>query len=265
MHLPVATGLPTATSHGSAAREFGRIVETPAGESVEADLAAILDQQLPPHEGRWRRGEQIASGRYRILDPGGQQLGDEVWRLWHTEEGGRLLHTIRHRGAATLEIWQREEASGETTFVEITRRQDGRHSRTRHSLIEGILTSTTRGNDTGIVHQTVALPAGASLTTPTVLQAGRSWLQHGTSGTFSVFHLGGAERATGYLDQRHCEALGERPIEIGGDTFSSRLVEFQLAGTVTRWWLDEKLGIPLRGEMPGVGKIVLDQLQRSEH
>jgi len=176
-----------------------------------------------------------------------------------------LLHTIRHRGEARLEIWQREEASGETSFVEITRRQEGRHSRTRHSLDEGILTSTTRGNDTGIVHQTVALPSGASLSTPTVLQAGRTWVQHGTSGTFPVFRLGGVERATGYLAQLHCKALGERPIEAGGDTFNSRLVEFQLAGTITRWWLDEELGIPLRGEIPGVGSIVLDQFQRSGH
>lgn len=245
-------------------KELGRIVETPAMANVESDLAAILDQQPPVHDGRWDRGEQIASGRYLILDSAGQKLGEESWRMWHTEEGGRLLHSVLQHQASTLEVWQEESPSGETTFVEITRQREGRHSRTRHWLEDGQLSSTTRGSDTGIVRQIIELPAGTRLMTPTVLGAGSTWQGRDSAATDSaVFHLGGTQRSTGFLETLQCEVSSQAPVDTPAGSFSGQQVDFDGSLGSSRCWLDAELGIPLSGQVAGLGEIVLEEFHRS--
>src|SRR5205085_11191004 len=55
-------------------RELGRIVETPGGKSVEADLAAILAEKPNEHHGRWERKERLASGTYAWKDAAGKTV-----------------------------------------------------------------------------------------------------------------------------------------------------------------------------------------------
>ncbi len=135
--------------------EIGRIVETPAADSIEADLAAILSRVPEPHLGRWSREAEIARGRYLYRDAEDRQLGDESWQLFGTKDGGRLLHSVVREDERQLEIWHRRDADGASKFVELTRRAGGELSRTRIWINGGELRAVTRGNVTGIVEQTL--------------------------------------------------------------------------------------------------------------
>ncbi|HKG23674.1 MAG TPA: thioredoxin family protein, partial [Blastocatellia bacterium] len=136
-------------------REIGRVVETPASETMEQDLAAILNGKQPPHPGRWERGPKIAQGLYVYKDASGKERGRERWELYSTAEGGNLVHSEITTGDTATEIWHRVDAARKPSMVEITRRRGPGVARARYRFGDGSLTARLRGNGSGVVEQTL--------------------------------------------------------------------------------------------------------------
>ncbi len=243
--------------------ELGRIVETPASATVEADLAAILRRAPETHHGRWSREAEIARGRYVYRDAGDRQTGDEAWELFGTEGGGRLLHcTVTKDETAvapegrteTLEIWHRRDADGASEFVELTRSHGGEHSRTRIWIDDGELHAVTRGNVTGIVDQTLEVPAGTGFVLPCVAEAGYDWLHHGRSSpesTAIAFQLDGDRPTAGKLVEVDRRSAGSETVTTGHGSVNALRLDASSNGGNSRWWLDGELGVPVRGTRGG--------------
>ncbi len=122
-------------------RELGRIVETPAGASVEADLAAILAGAPGAHPGRWERKEKLASGTYAHIDASGKRFATEAWELYRAPEDGLLVHSAIS-GAEEVEVWHSVDRERRLDVLEVTKRKDGRLERARW------FAATTRASST---------------------------------------------------------------------------------------------------------------------
>ncbi len=243
--------------------EIGRIVETPAADTVEADLAAILSRAPEPHRGRWSREAEIARGRYLYRDGGGTESGEETWELFATEGGGRLLHSVVAHGERTLEIWHRRGAGGASEFVELTRSEEGEHSRTRIWIEDTELRATTRGNVTGIVEQTLEVPPGTSFVLPCAAEAGYDWLRRGRPGGESIvaaFQLDGDQPAAGKLVEVKLNPAGQETVTSGHGRVAALRLDASSGGIDSRWWLDGELGVPVRGVIEGRGRVTLEEL-----
>ncbi len=247
-------------------RELGRVVETAPSGKIEQDLVAILaGRPLPPAAPR--EGEStLLRGRYRYRGTGGEELGAEQWELYATEDGGRRLHCRVQLGGDSTEVWHTTDGAGETSFVEITRRDGRELSRSRHWLRDGRLSSTTRGNVTGIVKQTAELPAGSPLLLPATAGAGQAWIQLGRpaeSFAAAGFRLHGAgQPAAGRLAELHFELLGREEITTPAGRFATRHLLRRVDGEVSEWWVDEEEGFAVRGRLPGLGVVELETLER---
>lgn len=250
-------------------REIGRIVETPAGASVEADLAAILaGSQPPPHPGRWQRDRRLARGVYEYRDEGGNTLGTEAWELYSAEEDGRLLHSLRELGERSTEVWQRRDSAGATRFVEITRRADGELSRSRHWIGDGHLHVITRGNVTGIIDQKLELPSGALVVVPASAAAGQPQAALDPAAavleTVALRLPGSGAPAAGQLEPLVFEDVGREEIDAPAGRFMTTHVTRRLAAETSQWWLHPELAIPVAGRIDGVGQLVLVELELGE-
>lgn len=243
--------------------ELGRMVETPAADTVEADLAAILRLAPEPHRGRWSREVEIARGRYVYRDAEDREVGAETWKLFGTEGGGRLLHSVVAKDDQELEIWHRRDAAGASEFVELTRSRGGEHSRTRVWIEDGELRAVTRGNVTGIVEQHLEVPPGTSVVLPCVAEAGYDWHRRGRPAGVSAdtaFRLAAIGPAAGKLVEVRSTPAGREKLTTGhGEVAASRL-DTHSDGVSARWWLDGDLGLPLRGAVEGLGRVTLEEL-----
>ena len=250
------TNVPTViVSEGG--REIGRIVETPAADDAESDLAAILHGETPNHVGRWQRDQSLARGVYEYRGAGGERLGREAWEIFSDEDGGRLLHSRGTRHRRTTEIWQRLDEDGVTEFVEITRLGQGEHSRSRHWIRDGRLRSITRGNSTGIIEQNLELPGDWALLLPSIVATGQD-----QPGEFAALRLSGAGApAAGSVEAVTFSRVERRDVESPAGRFAAEGVERQAGDEVSRWWLHPELGFPVAGELDGVGKVVLVELE----
>jgi CBS domain-containing protein len=266
------TNVPTViVSQGG--EEIGRIVETPATQTVEADLAAILRRAPVPHQGRLSREAEIAHGRYVYRDAEDRELGDETWQLYATEGGGRLLHCaiVRDSAApegrpATLDVWHRRDEAGASNLVELTRSRGDELSRTRIWIEDGQLHALTRGNVTGIVEQRLALPPGTNFALPCAADAGTDWLRRGRPGeaTITAFQLAADTPAAGKLVGIVTRSAGEEALTTGhGKTTAVRFTA-QSGGVASSWWLDGELGVPVRGTVDGLGRVTLEELTVAE-
>ncbi len=243
--------------------EIGRIVETPAAATIEADLAAILRRDGEPHRGRWSREAEIARGRYSYRDGDGREAGGETWELFATEDGGRLLHSVMARDGRQLEIWHRRDAAGASEFVELTRSQASEHSRTRIWIEDGELRATTRGNVTGIVEQTLTVPPGTSFALPCAAEAGYEWLSRGRPAgrsAVTAFQLAAGGPAAGKLVEVQIRPEGRETVTTGHGQVAALGLEVTSGGITSRWWLDAELGIPVRGAIDGQGRVTLEEL-----
>ncbi|MEM7355979.1 MAG: thioredoxin family protein [Acidobacteriota bacterium] len=260
------TNVPTVIVR-EAGEEIGRIVETPASVSVEADLAAILRGSLAPHRGRWQRGEEIAHGRYAYRDADERQLGTESWELFDTEDGGRLLHSVLETGDREIEIWHRMSSSGASEFAELTRRQGEELSRTRLWLDDDKLRSLTRGNATGIVEQKLEVPAGTRFLLPGAAAAGQGGVHLAATADdtkVSSFHLPIDQPAAGKLIELHSIPGGRETVATRFGEVTSRVVAARHGDFEARWWLDEAIGVPVRGVVADLGRVVLEELEAAD-
>ncbi|HEV2721797.1 MAG TPA: hypothetical protein VG323_17390, partial [Thermoanaerobaculia bacterium] len=137
-------------------REIGRVVETPATDTVEHDVAMILaGEVLPPHRGRYERKAQLASGHYALRDARGERA-TETWELYDTKDGGLLVHSVivpEKTPSKTIETFAGLDKQRAPDFIEVTRRDADHVVRTRAWSDHGKWTVRARGDERGLVEQ----------------------------------------------------------------------------------------------------------------
>lgn len=138
--------------------EIGRFVETPAGATVEADIADIAEGKATMHPGRHERGALITSGTYLLRDARRRHEGTERFEVYERPGGGQIAHSlIAKRDGTTIETWASIDAEKKPRFVEVTHR-GATATRTRYRRGNDTWAAHSRGADGGIIDQTVSLP-----------------------------------------------------------------------------------------------------------
>jgi hypothetical protein len=150
-------------------REVGRFIETPAGQTVEGDVADLIDGKTLRHPGRSERKELLASGRYALLDRRGGDAGSETFEIYRAPGGGTLLHDEIDRAGSMTETWAALDEKQAPDFAEVTRREGSEVTRTRYFADGAKWTAHARSTRAGIVDQTTTAPATfATPATPTL-------------------------------------------------------------------------------------------------
>lgn len=222
--------------------EIGRITETPALPTVEEDLAAILTGTLPKHEGRWQREARIASGTYE-LEERGVPVGTEAWSLYSTPSGGRLLHSVISRGEAEREVWQTYDKNGRTTFVEVTERDGDASRRTRYRRGPTTLTATSRGSESGIVDQIIAIPDSCGFDAATA--AGAASDCQATAPTELVTYRLSACDITGRLVRVGIRPSGQSTVTLGEERIEAQEYDRTSGDDGSRLLVATGLNIPV--------------------
>jgi len=135
------------------ANEIGRFVETPAGATIEEDIADIAAGTPKPHPGRHERGALKTTGTYLLRDARRRIEGTEQFEVYE-----KIVHSvIRKRDGTSIETW------ASPTFVEITSR-GATVTRARFRKSGESWSAESRGTAGGIVDQT--LVANEPVVTP---------------------------------------------------------------------------------------------------
>lgn len=241
-------------------REVGRIVETPATGTIEEDLAAILSGKPIAHPGRWGRGPKLASGVYSYRDGAGKERGTESWDLFSTPEGGYLVHSRVTAGDQVTEVFHRLDAQRRPTFVEVTKQRGDDRTRTRFNLDGHTLTARTRGSVSGVISQTLEVPDGFSLSSPSVaaeglLRSGEDQKQ--VTGYVAPYEF---SKPMGALALWGYEAKGEEAVRVPAGEFRARHITRKIDKETSEWWIHPRLGIAVKGQAGGV-EYVLTSLE----
>jgi Thioredoxin len=140
------------------AKEIGRFVETPAGATVEADIADIAEGIAKPHPGRYERGALLTSGTYLLRDARKRHEGTERFEVYERPGGGQIAHSlIAKRDGTSIETWAAIDGEKKPRFVEVTHR-GATATRTRYRRANDTWAAHSRGADGGIIDQTVTMP-----------------------------------------------------------------------------------------------------------
>ena len=147
------------------AKEIGRFVETPAGKTIEEDIADIVQGTPKPHPSRHERGALRTSGTYLLRDARRHPIGTEQFEVYE-----KIVHSmIRKRDGTSVETW------ASPTFVEITHRGTTA-TRTRFRKTGETWSAISRGADGGIIEQT----AGGPETVVTPATVTYTWARNAT-------------------------------------------------------------------------------------
>ncbi|MEN3332367.1 MAG: hypothetical protein V7641_1732 [Blastocatellia bacterium] len=235
-------------------REVGRIVETPAVDNIEQDLADLLNGKANLHKGRWERGAKLASGVYQYQDAGGKACGSESWELFNTAEGGALVHSRITTNDAVTEVFHRANAQHQPTFVEITRQRGETRARTRINIDGHTLSARMRGSTTGIIQQTLEVPDAFSVWSQSVAAGLRLADVKSTETYKAVCYVAPAEfdSAAGTLVVMTFEGKGDEAVRVPAGEFRARHFVRQRDRGASHLWLHTQLGVPLRGEINGL-------------
>jgi hypothetical protein len=259
-HTPVATiqqrrliNVPTVIVERNG-REIGRIVETPAADTMEEDLAAILKGRPNTHKGRWDRGPKIASGTYLYKDSAGKERGKEEWELYRTDEGGHLLHSLISTPDLTTEVWHRVNGANRPTFVEVTSRRGESVARTRYRLNEQTLTARLRGNETGVIEQTMNVPDRVAFFSPAIAAEGWEWAKAAENQKQVLSYIAPSEfdSTVGTLAPVRFESKGEEKVRVPAGEFLARRLLRRSGNQSSEWWLHPELAVPVRAQQAGV-------------
>lgn len=246
-------------------REIGRVVETPASDSMEQDLVAILNGKQPPHPGRWERGPKLAQGVYVYKDASGKERGMERWELYSTAEGGNLVHSRITSGDTITEIWHRVDAARKPSMVEITRRRGSDVSRTRYRFGDGSLTARLRGSDSGVIEQTMSVPEKYAFTSQAVAAEGWGWSENikGPDAKDAIRYVAPLQLdgTVGTLQAVSIEARGDEPVRVPAGEFRSRHVVRRAGHEQSDWWMHTELNIPVRGKTSGGMEFALTSIE----
>jgi hypothetical protein len=255
------TNVPTVIVERSS-REIGRIVETPAGKSIEDDLVAILAGKPGAHVGRWERGPLIARGSYSYRDSNGQETATESWDLYNTAEGGYLAHSRITAGDLDTEVFERVDSSRRPSFAEITKQKGADRTRTRINVEGYTMTVRMRGSVSGVILQTVQIPERLFLSPPAALTQGWSWTRDLAAKQITAY-LTPVEfdKAIGVLAMVSQEINGEEPTHVPAGEFQARHLKRLYGQEASDLWLLPELGIPVRGKSATGSEYVLTSLE----
>ena len=241
-------------------REIGRIVETPATTTIEEDLAAILSEKPIVHAGRWDRGAKLASGAYSYRDSNGKERGQESWELFSTSEGGYLVHSRATTGEQVIEVFHRLDAQRRPTFVEVTKQRGDDRTRTRYNLDGHTLTARMRGSVSGVISQTLEVPDGFLLLSPSVAAEGllrNSENQKQVTGYVAPYEF---DKAMGAITTWSYDAKGEEAVRVPAGEFRARHVTRKINKETSEWWIHSQLGVAVKGQAGGL-EFVLTSLE----
>ncbi|HET6278323.1 MAG TPA: thioredoxin family protein, partial [Candidatus Polarisedimenticolia bacterium] len=238
--------------------EIGRIVETPALDSITADLAAIIAGRPPVHQGRWERERRLARGTYHYLADGGRR-GTEEWEIFAGPDDTTLIHSRLQLGARVTETWHRRAADNVTNFLEITRQDGSDLSRSRFWIEAGRAHSVTRGSATGIIEQTIEFPDRWTVLMPLAVDA----VVAANGNPAHAFRFGAAGAPTsGRLYPLELEQGGSEEIATPAGRFDAARVVRRVDGEESVWWLHPELRVPVQGRLEDGVRIVLVEIER---
>jgi hypothetical protein len=244
-------------------REIGRIIETPAAKTIEEDLAAVLANKPNLHKGRQERGSLIARGAYLYNSQGGASCGSETWEIYNTAEGGVLVHSQITVGDLSTEVFYRVDAARKTTFVELTKRRGDGLTRVRYTIEDRTMTARLRGNISGVVQQTLEIPARFAFSSPSVAAQGRGWPEatQYISELPSYFSPADIGNTVGTLEKTRYEVKSDAPVRVQAGEFSAKHIVRKSPTETSEWWLHSTLGVPVRGKVMGGMEYVLTSLE----
>jgi hypothetical protein len=243
--------------------EIGRIVETPALKTMEEDLAAILGGRQLIHNGRTERGPKLASGAYSYRDQTGKEFGKEEFELFSTTEGGYLVHSRIISGDLTTEVFQKIDAKRRPSFAEITKMRGTDRTRTRFSFDGETMTARMRGSVSGVVAQTIEVPARFYLSTPAMATEGWAFstgdrkAHEQITGYISPFEF---DKAMGTLLPATADFVGDESLKTEPGEFPTRHYKLRLERDTCDYWVHTQLGIPLRAQATNGHEYVLTSL-----
>ena len=256
------TNVPTVIVKRNGA-EIGRFVESPRGDSVVTDLAAILGGAPVPPPAKFRESdEEVASGR---LEGGSGE--SETWTLFRTDTGDLRLHVVVLGPTGRVsEIWQRWDAeSGRTAFLEVTRDAPGERTRTRLFRRGDGIRTLTRGDRSGIVEQIHETSGAPLVVGPGQASAGLAWIAAGRPDHLSteVFRVPGAgDGFAARLETLELRHLGSARLEGIGSPVEHVLATFD--GETLEMWLDAETGVLLRARPSGGAATVSTAFERPD-
>ena len=111
-------------------------------------------------------GRRLRAAFYSYRDAAGREHGTENWELFSTAEGGYLVHSRVVAGDVTTDVFHRVDAARRPTFVEVTKQRGDERTRTRYNLDSHTLTARMRGSVSGVISQTIEVPDGFCLSSP---------------------------------------------------------------------------------------------------
>ena len=246
----------------SEGRELGRITETPAGATMEEDLAAILAGKTPEHEGRYERGAEVARGTYLYSDVSGKR-GEEQWTIFARKDGGRLVRSRIDTGDLVLEVFQGTDADGKLKFAEITKRQGEAVHRARFFVDGDKLTGRLRGREAGILQQDLVLPPSFAFASPAIAASGWMGLAAAAGPTSQlVCYVAppGFDSPLGTTCVETHRVGGEEAVTVPAGRFRATRLARQSGAESSDWWIHPDLGIPVRGQIAGGMEYVLSAL-----
>jgi hypothetical protein len=243
--------------------ELGRITETPAGETMEADVAAILGGRAPEHPGRYERGPELARGTYLYRDAGGRR-GEERWTIFARKDGGRLVRSRIDTGDLVVEVFQGTDATGKLKFAEITKRQGEAVERARFSVNGDQLSGHLRGREAGILQQNLVLPPSFAFATPAIATSGWMGLAAASGATSQLVCYvapSGFDSPLGSTCVVTHRVGGEEAVTTPAGEFRATRLARQSGSEASDWWIHPELGIPVRGQVVGGLEYILSSLE----
>ena len=242
-------------------REIGRIVETPATASAEEDLAAILYEKPLTHLGRIDKGPKLGHGVYSYRDAAGKESGKEEWDLYSTPDGGYLIRSVITTADLQTEVLHQLNAKKSPTFVEVTKRSGDNVTRARYNISDHQLSATMRGNTSGTVKQTLEIPKGMAVSSPSI--AAEGWVASQVTGAqvSSYFVPREFVNATGTLGKLAAEAKSDETVKTPAGEFRAQHQIRTMGKAVSDWWLHPQLGVPVRGKTADGTEYVLTSLE----
>ncbi|HSE64660.1 MAG TPA: thioredoxin family protein [Thermoanaerobaculia bacterium] len=247
----------------SGGREIGRVTETPAGETMETDVAAILGGRAPEHPGRYERGPELARGTYLYRDAGGRR-GEERWTIFARKDGGRLVRSRIDTGDLVVEVFQGTDATGKLKFAEITKRQGEAVERARFSVNGDQLSGHLRGREAGILQQNLVLPPSFAFATPAIATSGWMGLAAAAGATSQLVCYvapSGFESPLGSTCVVTHRVGGAEAVTTPAGEFRATRLARQSGTEASDWWIHPELGIPVRGQVVGGLEYVLTSLE----
>ncbi len=241
--------------------EIGRIIETPATASVEEDLATILQGKPLTHNGRWDKAAKLGQGVYQYRDAFGKETGKESWELFSAPEGGYLIHSRVTTGELITDVFHRINAKKNPTFLEVTKLQGDQVTRTRYNIDDHSLSATMRGSVSGVVKQTLEVPAQLAVSAPCIAAEGWMSAQVSKGQVATYFVPREFISTTGTLDKISNQPITDEKVKTPAGEFQAQYVIRTSGKENSEWWIHPQLGVPVRGKLANGTEFVLTSLE----